>query len=123
MTAITPPEYENLEPFISIDEINNMARRFKIQNVDLYPVCVGRATKRDITVYYLIVESHRLREFRRLVFEESCRRGMCPSNMDLDGYHFHVTLGYKGHDLHPADNIHKSPRTCFAGLNVVGDIS
>ena len=118
MTVITPPEHEALRSFLSIHEINQMAEEFHIQNVDVYPICIGRASQGNAVVYYLLLESIRLREFRNIVFSEAVQRGMCPSHMDPDGLHFHITLGYKVRDLHSTDLIFKTPRTCFAGLNI-----
>ena len=103
-----------------MEKINQLAVDEKLQYADIYPRCIGKATQEEKSVYYILVESQRLQDFRKAVHKLACegKTGMCPSNMDPELSYFHVTVGYTHHDLFLKDNVFKHPGTCFAGLDI-----
>ncbi|KAJ3059346.1 hypothetical protein HK102_010043 [Quaeritorhiza haematococci] len=129
ITIVTPPEYNNtLKAFVSIEEINEIAR--DVQEAKFKPLCVGRgsqvetkATSRFVgersSVYYIPVESDDLTEIRRRIGDVFVERGGDPSNFDPDNWAPHITLAFQDHDWFPENGVFKTVNTCFAGLKLV----
>lgn len=121
ITVITPPEYnEVLKPYVTIQEINRLAKDMRIQNSSFKPVCLGRGqTKiegKTEQTYYIVVESHDLLKIRREVFKKYVDAGGEPSLFDPDAFYPHITLGFTQRDLHESDGIKKGKNSCLFGL-------
>jgi hypothetical protein len=101
-----------------MNELNQYASMFRIQIVDIIPICIGQAMKNDRKAYFLLIESLRLLEFRRLVYANFCyHHENCRSRMDPDAFQPHITIGYEGSDLFVTDHVYKGVNTCSVGLD------
>ncbi|WP_372368146.1 hypothetical protein [Candidatus Uabimicrobium sp. HlEnr_7] len=121
ITVITPPEYYNqLRNYISIEEINEIAKDMKIQNARFDIICIGRGEKKidgkKEHTYYIVVESLDLRNIRKKIWDLYVERGGDPQKFNAERYYPHITLGFTRRDLHESDGIIKDRKSLFAFL-------
>ncbi|MCO4794071.1 MAG: hypothetical protein KC493_10180 [Bacteriovoracaceae bacterium] len=119
ITVITPPEYFNqLKGFVTIEEIETIAKKRKIQSSDFKVICLGRGLKDNDSTYYVVVESKDLElireEIEKLFFKNGGKKGTFKAN------HFypHITVGFTKRDLHESDGITKGKDSCFLDLSM-----
>lgn len=117
ITAITPPEFEVLNQFLSANEINQFAFiEFGLQAINFKPLCVGEAIKTEganrLTTYYVVIESQELIDFRKELHAAYVARGGHRSHFDPESYWPHITLGFTQQDLHLSDGVFKGENSC-----------
>lgn len=112
VTVITPVEYwEALRPYMSMEEINQIARENHIQQHA--PEILGMGTGRlDIDgteekTYFVIVAAPHLLQVRRAVCKEFVRRGGKAEDFIPEVFYPHVTVAYTKRDLHIQDGVIK----------------
>jgi len=117
ITVISPPEFTDIQNYISISEINAFAREKQLQTMSFKAVCVG---SRAVTInglkeqtFYAVVQSPALVEFRRLIYEAAKAKGYAGSGFNPDVYYPHITIGYKHRDLHAQDGAIKDTSSCI----------
>jgi hypothetical protein len=131
ITVITPPEFDKvLRPFVTMEEINDMARgagnragELPLQQMSFAVHSLGRAQaridKKLQATYYVIVESPDLLALRQRIFELYRERGGEPSQFDPATFYPHVTIAFSERDLHIADNVYKGKNSSFLGVRLV----
>lgn len=112
ITVITPVEYrKNLEAFISIDQINQLAMESDLQSMPFEVLGLGVGKKEmggDIEeTFFLVVDSPALREFRAKVHQQFVDSGGDPQNWDPEHFYPHITVGFTQRDLHESDGVIK----------------
>lgn len=122
ITVLTPPEYNVLKGKISINEINNIALKYKIQESSVKPICVGVGESKSnnaLKTYYVVVDSQDLLKIRKEIFETFISRGGDPEKFDVNNYYPHITLGYTDRDLHlESDGVVKNTESCRYTLSL-----
>lgn len=121
ITVITPVEYRNiLEPAgISIDKINEIAEKMKIQRSEFEVICLGKAENFEKSTYFLVIESEDLFNIRRAIFQEYVKYGGKPSRWDPELYYPHITVGYTHRDLHlEIDGVFKGLNSCWRKVDI-----
>ena len=112
VTTITPPEYRDvLRPYVSMTEINAVARQLDIQDADLRVLGLGSGARiiegqREET-FFLVVESAKLREIRRMIHALFVRRGGQTEDFDPERFFPHLTIGYTHSDIHESHGLIK----------------
>jgi hypothetical protein len=113
VTVITPPEFsEVLSPYISMNEIDQIALNSEIQKADLKVLGLGSGKlsidgKMEET-FFLIVDSARLRQIRHDIYSAFVKKGGSPEAWDPTWWFPHITIGYTKRDLHENDGITKN---------------
>lgn len=112
ITTITPPEYTNVfSSFVSIQEIDDIAKNNDIQNSDLQIEGIGRGFARisgaNEETYFLIVRSERLLKIRREIYKLFLNRGGNSKSWDPEHFFPHITIGFSLRDLHESDGVIK----------------
>lgn len=70
ITVISPPEYQILASAnVTIDDINDLATKYKIQQSTFQVVCLGRVELQTNVVYQLVVRSPDLVRLRTRLFQ------------------------------------------------------
>jgi hypothetical protein len=124
ITVITPVEFSFiLQPYISIQEVDEIARSMNIQSADIEVLGIGHgeATKprdggsyADGETFFVIVRSQKLIEIRKAVHDSFVANGgdpdaWDPNSSDPDAaFYPHITIGYTGSgDIHVDDGLRK----------------
>lgn len=114
ITTITPPEYfHQLKGVVTIDEIEEIARKNSIQSSKFEVVCLGRGKKDDMSTFYVVVKSKDLLDIRREVENLYLKKAGQPGKFKADRFYPHITVGFNKRDLHESDGIIKDEKTCF----------
>lgn len=118
ITTITPPEYHQvLSAKLSMNEIDAIAKRFKIQQSDIKVFGIGSAKVKtdgkDEETFFVLVDSLNLRKIRLAIYEEFVRKGGEPSAWDPTWFFPHITIGYTKRDLHETDGVVKNLKHSF----------
>lgn len=119
ITLISPPEFEKLQKFVSMTDMELSANRLDIQQTHWQPVCVARATdpkESKRVTYYVVVDSPGLLEIRRELFRLFVKNGGDPADFNLVNYYPHITIGFTQRDLFDTDGIIKDKRYCVFDL-------
>lgn len=123
ITVITPPEYLNeLSGFISMEEIDTIAKNLKIQEAEFSIVCLGSVEKIKNGIftkaYYLVIESQPLLNVRRQILKTINGRGGSPTLFDPERFFPHITVGFVSDDLHESDGVYKDSSTCKTDIEI-----
>ncbi len=115
ITVITPLEYfDVLKEFVSIGEINVLAKNFRIQSSQFEVICLGNfGISNEEQTYYLVVHSEDLLQIRRRIHQVFRRRGGNPDAFDPDHFFPHITLGFIKDDLYESDGAIKDSTSCL----------
>jgi len=108
VTVITPPEFDVLKKYITISQINQIARKNYIQKSDLQVLGIGSAKKKKNEVFFIIVNSESLRKIRYQIYEIYKNKSNNEGNFDPYWYFPHITIGFTKNDLHESDGVIKS---------------
>jgi 2'-5' RNA ligase len=121
ITVITPPEFQDdIEKFVSIKEINEIAEKGHIQKSAYKPICMGKGSIVDkekyLESYFIVVESEDLLNIRKEIAKLYKSRG----GNKFDPLHFspHITLGFTDRDLFETDGIIKNAKSCMKTIHV-----
>lgn len=115
ITVITPPEYNSIQKYISISEINNIARINRIQSSDLQVLGIGSAKNSESETFFVLVRSRNLIKIREEVFQFIKRKNKNFTYSVFDPYWYfpHITVGFTKKDLHESDGVLKSAKKTF----------
>lgn len=87
ITIINVIEYNRLSQELGMDKfINSLEPVFKLEIDDIRLIGIGKGTKNENTVYFVVVQSELLNEVM--------------NKYDLPKKDFHITLGFKHKDVH-----------------------
>ncbi|CAL5228421.1 g11554 [Coccomyxa viridis] len=137
ITVITPPEFANMQPFVTIDQLNALANT-TIQNAQFCIVCLGRdtlllpqnsANQTLNTVYNIVIHAPDIVAYRLKVQDLFIRSGGDGSHFDANHiFSPHITLGFtaasatKGlfapTDLFLENDIFKFDQSCVAPITL-----
>ena len=114
ITVITPPEFKILSQRIPAGRLQEEAEDFFEQQKPKYTnLCLGHAEKtlgkKLEQVYYVVVESKDLLQFREKLAAEA---GLPKDQFDPDLFYPHVTLGFTLRDMHYEDGVIKNTASC-----------
>lgn len=123
ITVITPVEYDNvLKGKVSINEINAIAAREKIQKTAFEIVCIGKGSvklqDKEESTFYIVARSPGLLKIRKEVQQLFIKKGGAKEAFNPDNYYPHITLGFTKRDLHENDGIIKDKKSCIADVKV-----
>lgn len=125
ITVITPVEYFRvLKEKISMAEINDLALKAKIQDVNFKVECLGQGKaivkNKFHETYYVVVSSPKIVQLREKVFEIFKERGGNTSQFDPHLFYPHITVGYTHKDLHLGPNgVKKGLNSCYLPIQMV----
>jgi hypothetical protein len=119
ITVVTPVEFDQtLKNFVSITEINQIAKNLKIQQAHVKALCMGTfklpAAEELSQVFFVVVQSSDLLAIRAAVQELFEQRGGTPGAFKASDLEAHVTLGFTKRDLHKSDGANKTQSSCLA---------
>lgn len=123
ITIITPVEYNQvLKPFVSIQEISELAVKMDIQNWKFKILGLGEAQAKldgvDNQTYFLIVKSKKALEFRNKVFNLYVKNGGHASRFDPFNFYSHITVGFTKRDLYESDGVIKGINSKIMGIEI-----
>ncbi len=121
ITTVSPVEYDNaLRAKISINDINILAARRRIQTTPYSVVCVGRGRAliegKEAYTYFAVVSAPGLVALREDIAQVFARRGGSPKAFSPRYFYPHVTLGFTDRDLHDTDGVIKDRRSCWENI-------
>jgi hypothetical protein len=125
ITVITPPEFDGIlsKAGVTMQEINDIALKHRIQELEYKPRCVGRdkltLKEGKDEVYNVVVSAPKLEAIREDVFDVYVAKGGEPSLFDPKAFWPHITLGFNIRDAFPEDGVYKGVNSCWAKLNLV----
>jgi hypothetical protein len=122
ITVLSPPEFTAFKGLVSIDDINQLAKKMRIQNSDLKPVCLGRGRAKvdgkEESTYFIVVKSEKLLNLRSAIAELFVKRGGDGSAFRPEVFFPHATVGFTKIDLHAEQGILKDARSCLLPLSL-----
>lgn len=119
ITVITPPEYDKvLRPAgVTIDEIEAIARKEKIQDSEYELVCLAKGEVKEknktLRTYFVVMQSKALDKIREKVSELYRKKGGDPEKFHPEWFWSHITLGFTERDLHESDGVIKTAQSCL----------
>lgn len=121
ITVLTPVEYhEILKSKLTMAEIDDIARKNKLQNSSFSIVCLGEGNleinSKNESAFYVVVRSSDLLKIREEIQKAWIAKG---GNKDLfkpEYFYPHITLGYTARDLHISDGVVKDESTCIRDI-------
>ena len=120
ITVITPPEYEKLKAYLTIEKINALAVQHNIQQMSFKPICLGRGRLqidgREESTYFVVAESEDLLKLRVQIKEAFVTAGGRPQDFDEKLFFPHITVGFTKRDLYAEDEIIKDATSCWQNL-------
>ncbi|MFZ4713528.1 MAG: 2'-5' RNA ligase family protein [Bacteriovoracaceae bacterium] len=116
ITVITPVEFdEALSSKLTMSKIEEIAKKYDIQNSPFTIKCLGRAEVKGNETYYLVVESEALTKIRSEIAREFVmNHGVMGVFKPVKYFFPHITVGFTKRDLHLADGVVKDEKTCTA---------
>ena len=127
ITVVTPIEYwEALRPHqISMQEINDIASKYQIQDSKFEVVCLGRGVAsingKTETTYFAVVKSQDLIKIRQEIFKIFLSKGGSKAEFDPDRFFSHITIGFTNRDLHEQDGVIKDERSCIGDIGITSN--
>tara|TARA_R110002072_G_scaffold1989_2_gene16361 strand:- start:78555 stop:79157 length:603 start_codon:yes stop_codon:yes gene_type:complete len=113
ITVMTPVEYfDVLKEYVSITEIENIARESKLQSSRFSITCIGEGKFKELRTYYIVVKSQEIMDIRKKIEKLFLSRGGKINDFSAKKHHPHITLGFTKRDLHESDGVIKDDKTC-----------
>ncbi|GAB4267302.1 MAG: hypothetical protein Kow0029_01740 [Candidatus Rifleibacteriota bacterium] len=119
ITVVTPVEFWDLQSHISMQEIDKIALRNKIQQAKFKILGVGRGVKDNDETYFLVVQSPDLVNIRERILDRFIKNGGSPGKFIPARYFPHITVGFTNRDLHEADGVIKNKNSLVFPVKVV----
>lgn len=115
ITVITPPEYDQfLSKALSMEEINEIARSFQIQNASFDVLGLGECSitieEKEEFTFFVICKSERLLEIRRAISKRYLSLTGEMGEFAPEAYYPHITIGFTKRDLHENDGAIKDQK-------------
>ncbi|OMJ18736.1 hypothetical protein AYI70_g5178 [Smittium culicis] len=140
ITIITPPEYEFVlkKAGVTIEEVNDIAQRAKIQKAKFEAFCLGRSCVEEsalrdrgsssrfsdsdrLCTYFIVVKDTNkdLLRIRKRIFDLYVSKGGERSWFDPKAFWPHITIGFDIRDFHIQDGIFKGSNSCMSRLKLI----
>jgi len=127
ITVINPQEYGDVlsKAGVTMDEIDNIAKRHRIQNASFKVLCMGKAhvpvNGKPDTVFFLVVSAPSLVKIRKDVERLYVKKGGEPSLFEAEAFWPHITVGFTIRDvfLLPDDHVYKGTNTCIRPVKFI----
>ncbi|CBW25433.1 putative exported protein [Halobacteriovorax marinus SJ] len=121
ITIVTPVEYYRvLKEKIDIREINEIAKKAKMQSMDFQIECLGKfekvLDKKNEGTYFIVINSKEILSLRKNIEKIYLSRGGDPKKFQASNFYGHITVGFTKRDLHESDGAFKDKRSCFASI-------
>jgi len=121
ITVINPQEYGDVlsKAGVTMDEIDEIARRHRIQQASFKVLCMGKAhvpvNGKPDTVFFLVVSAPALVKIRQDVQKLYLKKKGEPSLFQAEAFWPHITVGFTIRDvfLLPDDHVYKGTNTCI----------
>ena len=123
ITVITPVEYnEILKSKLSMQEVDDIAKKNKIQNAKFDVVCVGKGSHeveaKVEDTYFVVVRSPDLLKIREEIQKLFIEKGGPKDYFKPQYFYPHITLGFTLRDLHVDDGVIKDESSCVYDLEI-----
>lgn len=123
ITVITPVEYnEILKSKLSMQEVDDIAKKNKIQNAKFDVVCVGKGSleieSKVEDTYFVVVRSPDLLKVREEIQKLFVEKGGQKDYFKPQYFYPHITLGFTLRDLHVDDGVIKDESSCVYDLEI-----
>lgn len=123
ITVVTPVEYtEILKSKLSMTEIDDIAKKNKIQDSKFEVVCVGKGSlevnSKTEDAYYVVVRSPDLLKIREEIQKLFIMKGGDKDFFKPQYFYPHITLGFTLRDLHVDDGVIKDESSCVYDLEI-----
>ncbi|CAO3700796.1 unnamed protein product [Rhizopus microsporus] len=118
ITIISPPEFAVLASAgVTIEQVNDIARKNKIQSSKFKIVCLG---KEDVVinnvrkiVYQIIIKSEDLVKIRREIFKLYVQKKGNTALFDPESFWPHITVGFTSSDVFLEQGVYKGANVCY----------
>jgi len=123
ITIVTPVEYsEILKTKLSMTEIDDIAKKNKVQNSKFEVVCVGKGSQeinsKTEDTYFIVVRSPELLKIREDIQKLFVSKGGDKDFFKPQYFYPHITLGFTLRDLHVDDGVIKDESSCAYDLEL-----
>jgi len=124
VTTVTPVEYyEVLRKYLSMKDIDEIAKKNNIQKSDVKVLGIGSG-KLEIDgkleeTYFVILKSQNLLKIRREIQKEFVKKGGNAKDFDAELFLPHITIAYTKRDLHITDGVYKDIRSFDSRFNLI----
>jgi 2'-5' RNA ligase len=124
ITVVTPLEFDQvLKPFLTIEEINKIAKDNSIQESSFDILCIGSGRKEldgvNEETFFFVVESPDLLKIRHKIQEAFEAAGGKKSLFNGNYFFPHITIGFTKRDLHISDQVIKDDRSMDARFRIL----
>lgn len=119
ITLISPPEYKNLtakNSSIKAERIHQLTNEFVATQPAFTNNCLGHFEKDGQHVYYVVVDSQALFDFRKQIAAEA---NVPAEQFDPNLFFPHVTIGFTKEDMHYEQGARKNAASCPEELKMV----
>ena len=115
VTVITPVEYDQvIKPYLSMERIEQISQKMKIQNSDLKILGLGRGqaivNSEPQETFFIIIRSVNLLNIRNQIYQEYLNHGGPAEAWDPNHFYPHITVGFSLTDLHESQGVLKDVR-------------
>lgn len=123
ITVLTPVEFhEILKSKLTMDDIDEIARKQKLQESPFTIVCLGEGSlemnSKLESAYYVVVRSPALLKVREEIQKAWIAKGGDKESFKPEYFYPHITLGYTARDLHLSDGVVKDESTCIRDIEI-----
>lgn len=123
ITVVTPVEYhEILKSKLSMADIDDIARKQKLQESLFTVVCLGEGNleinNKLESAFYVVVRSPALLKVREEIQKAWIAKGGDKELFKPEYFYPHITLGYTVRDLHISDGVVKDESTCIRDIKI-----
>lgn len=123
ITVLTPVEYhEILKSKLSMADIDDVARKHKLQSSSFKVVCLGEGNleinNKLESAFYVVVRSPDLLKIREEIQKVWIAKGGDKELFKPEYFYPHITLGYTVRDLHISDGVVKDESTCIRDIKI-----
>jgi len=120
ITVDSPPEMTALRTRLSLEQINGIVEKSRIQSITIQLQCLGRQHMkqgdRRLATYYLVVEAPGLLLVREKLRQQLIAAGGEKQVFHVERFQPHITVGFTERDLHLEDGVIKDSRSCLYGV-------
>lgn len=121
ITVLSPVEFHDLKNYVSIEEMEKIAKSHNVQSSQFDIQCLGQGQSPDHSdsTYFVVVSSLDLVNIRRDIAKLYADRSGEAGAFVAEDFYPHITVGFTSRDLHIQDGVCKDQRTCIYDIEVV----
>ena len=115
ITVVTPIEVQKISKYVSFRQIITDAHHADLDAAEYHAVCIGNGSADRAQVYFIVVHSDKLLEFRRALQQQY----QIPGDVfQADDFYPHITLGSTTRDLHEQEGVSSNKRSCVSTFDM-----